>query len=103
LRALAADVISLVRGGSATESVVAPEELAKRVAAERAEGRSPEAIAAQLAVEGVPPRYGSTWTPQMIRDLVFQGRRASETMAVETARASGTSAELPSTQRSSEP
>jgi len=100
LRALAADTISLVRPGPGTDALAAAAELANRVANERAAGRSPEAIATQLTTEGVPPVYGNRWTAQMIRDLNFQGRRASEATAIEAAQVSIESPDQPAPQRS---
>ena len=76
-RAFGGDVLSLIRRSSA-EPNVATNELANRVAAERGGGRSPRAIIAELSREGVAPLYGKRWTPEMIRDLVFQARRAAE-------------------------
>jgi hypothetical protein len=76
-RALAADIASLIRRRSAA-SVALPEGLAGRVAAERAAGRSAEAIIAELTRESLSPPYGRRWTPEMIRDLVFEARRGAE-------------------------
>lgn len=77
-RALAADVVSLVRRRRARGSVAMPEGLAGRVAAEREAGRPAEAIIAELTREGLSPPYGRRWTSEMIRDLVFEARRGAE-------------------------
>ena len=85
LRALAADAISLLRPGRAAPADTAFDELARRVAADRAAGRTPEAVMTALNAEGVPPLYGRRWTTQMIRDLVFHARRLNEAEAIRAA------------------
>jgi glycosyltransferase involved in cell wall biosynthesis len=77
VRALAGDLLALIRPGSGPARS-APDELARRVAGERAAGRSVEAVMADLTRQGELPLYGSRWTPEMIRDLVFQARRGTE-------------------------
>jgi hypothetical protein len=90
-RALAADALSLLRGRS-NGTGRATDELAARVAAERAKGRGPQEIMADLTNEAVPPLYGTRWTPEMIRDLVFQARRGAERVAGDSGSASGEAA-----------
>jgi hypothetical protein len=85
LRALAADTLSLLRSRSAAVGAGAPDELARRVAADRAAGRTPEAIIAELTARGTAPLYGQRWTAEMIRDLVFQARRSTEAEEVAAA------------------
>ena len=79
LRAMAADVLGL---RSLTRPAELSDELADRIARQRTEGRSPEDIIADLTSEGVPPLYGRAWTQQMIRDAVYQSRRATEATAL---------------------
>jgi glycosyltransferase involved in cell wall biosynthesis len=88
-RALAGDTLRLLRNGSGSGSVAAPAELANRVAAERAAGRTAEAIAARLSQEGVPPLRGTRWSAEMIRDVVYQAHRAAESGAVAAGSAAG--------------
>lgn len=83
--ALAADAFSVVRGRNASR--LPPDDLAARVAAARAEGRTPAAIIAELTQEGLSPPYGNRWTPETVRDLVFRARRASERKAIDAATA----------------
>ena len=84
-RALGADVAGLALGPSAPIGSEAErtDELAKRVARARSAGRSPATLARELTDEGLAPPYGRRWTDEMIRDLVYRGRRAIEMEALQ--------------------
>ena len=76
-RAFAADLVSLTRTPS-KPPLDARRAIATRVSEERAAGRTPESIIADLTQDGIPPTYGTRWTHEMIRDLVFEARKGAD-------------------------